>query len=179
MSKIYIVSLSPSIDYIVNLSHFTLNATNRPSSTDMYAAGKGTHVSMFMQNFNIDNELILFLNGYHEKYYLDQMKNLKIKTKVFHSNSDVRINLKLIDNTTQTECSVNAPEIENSEFQKMLNYLKRNVKPNDIVVTTGSIPKNMGVDTYEQIAMVVSQNKGLNVVDAFGPVLLNAIKQPF
>ncbi|AME12887.1 1-phosphofructokinase [Mycoplasma mycoides subsp. mycoides] len=80
-NKIHIVSLSPSIDYILKFDNFLKNKTNRPKSQYMYAAGKAIHISMLLNRLNIDNELLVFTNGSFETFFYNDLKKNKLNIK--------------------------------------------------------------------------------------------------
>lgn len=179
MSKVFTISLNPALDYILKFDELVKDETNRPTSTDLYAAGKGVHVSMLLNQLNCCNEAIVFLGGYFKEFFLADLKAAQVNHQVFASQGEVRINLKLIDKS-QTECSVAGPTIDPAELEKLLSYLQANVKPGDVVVTTGSLPQNVGPNFYQKIGEVVTNLQALYVLDAFGPSLLASLEtKPF
>ncbi|AGR41372.1 1-phosphofructokinase family hexose kinase [Spiroplasma taiwanense] len=178
-NNIYIISLSPAIDYILKFDELKMNKTNRPNNVEMYPAGKGIHISMLLNNLKVKNESIIFSNGDFEKFFYKNLDLMKIKYKKFNSLGEIRINLKLIDQN-QTECSVTSSEIENSELEKLMQYLKENVSTNDYVIATGSIPTGVNNKIYAQIAELTNSLNAHCVIDAFGDSLKYAIeKRPF
>ncbi|ATZ18400.1 1-phosphofructokinase [Williamsoniiplasma somnilux] len=179
MNNIYIISLSPAIDYILKFDELKKDETNRPKETEIYPAGKGIHISMILNNLNIANESLIFSNGDFEKYFYNNLNKLKIKYKKFNANGDIRINIKLIDQH-QTECSVSSPCIEINELNKLKEYLIKNIRPNDYVIATGSIPKGVDSKIYGEIVELTNSLNANCIVDAFGDSLSYAIeKKPF
>ncbi|ARU90968.1 1-phosphofructokinase [Spiroplasma clarkii] len=179
MPKIYAISLNPAIDYVLKFKELKLDKTNRPYQTDMYAAGKGIHISLLLNELEFENESIVFLNGHFADFFIQDLKANHVKYQKFSTNGEIRINLKLIDQF-QTECSVPGPEISASEFEKLLAYLKEVIQPGDYVVASGSLPSNCPTDVYQKIGIAVKQNEGHFVVDAYGESLLQALQtKPF
>ncbi|UKS53959.1 1-phosphofructokinase family hexose kinase [Mycoplasma feriruminatoris] len=178
-NKIYIVSLSPSIDYILKFNNFIKNKTNRPTDQYMYAAGKAIHISMLLNRLNIDNELLVFTNGSFETFFYNDLKKENIKYKQFKANGDIRINLKIIDDS-QTESSSYAPEINISELDKLKTYLNEVLKKDDVLILTGSLPVNTDTNIYAQLVELANLKKTYSVVDSFKEPLLKAVdKKPF
>ncbi|QEH61481.1 1-phosphofructokinase [Spiroplasma chinense] len=178
-NKIYIISLSPSLDYIVKFDNLKIGETNRPIETEIYAAGKGIHMSMLLNNIGVDNESIVFTNGEFESFFYNDLDKIGIKYKKFPSEGDIRINLKLIDDN-QTECSAKSPMILEENIERLFNYLEKNVNPNDYVIAAGSVPQGVDSDIYARIVNKVNNLKAFCVIDAFGEALNNAIKErPF
>ncbi|QBQ07859.1 1-phosphofructokinase [Spiroplasma gladiatoris] len=178
-NKVYVISLSPSIDYILKFDNLIKDQTNRPTYVEMYPAGKGIHVSMMLNNLGMKNESIVFSSGEFENYFYKGLNDLKINYKKFQSNGNIRVNLKLIDQN-QTECSVKSPSISNLELEKMFSYLKENVNEDDYIIATGSIPENVNEDIYSKICSLANKLKANFVVDSFGESLLLTLdKKPF
>ncbi|UZK64575.1 1-phosphofructokinase family hexose kinase [Mycoplasma mycoides subsp. capri] len=178
-NKIYIVSLSPSIDYILKFENFLKNKTNRPKNQYMYAAGKAIHISMLLNRLNIDNELLVFTNGSFETFFYNNLKKEQIRYKKFKSNGDIRINLKIIDNE-QTESSSYAPEINISELNKLKKYLNNILQQDDVLILTGSLPINADTNIYAELVELANLKRAYSVVDTFKEPLLKAVEQqPF
>ncbi|WP_339023133.1 1-phosphofructokinase family hexose kinase [Spiroplasma endosymbiont of Crioceris asparagi] len=179
-NKIFIISLNPAIDYVLNFENFIKNKTNRPYKKDMYPAGKGIHVSMILNSLKyLNNESIIFIGGDFQNYFTNKLNDQNIKYKLFQANGDIRINLKIID-SEQTEASASGPEISQTEINKMFDYLKENVKPGDYIIANGSLPLNMSEDIYAKITSLANELQAKCVIDAFGLSLTQAIKhKPF
>ncbi|AKX34260.1 1-phosphofructokinase [Spiroplasma litorale] len=178
-NNIYVISLSPAIDYILKFDDFLLNKTNRPYYTEMYPAGKGIHISMILNNLGFANESLIFSSGKFEEYFYKYLDIESIKYKKFNSKGDIRINIKIID-SQQTECSVLSPEIDANEIEKLFKYLRNNAKTNDYIIATGSIPNNVGNDIYSKIAVLSNEIGCKFVIDSYGTSLLEAVnKKPF
>lgn len=176
---IYAISLSPAIDYVLNFENLKKGKTNRPENTDIYPAGKGVHVSMMLNNLDIENESIIFSNGYLEQFYYNALDKIGVKYKKFNTLGDIRINLKLIDGE-QTECSVASPIIENSEIDKLKEYLKTNISKGDFLVLAGSLPKQISYKIYGDLVEIANKLNAKCIVDSFGSSLEYAItKKPF
>ncbi|ALD66564.1 1-phosphofructokinase family hexose kinase [Spiroplasma cantharicola] len=177
--NIYIVSLSPTIDYILLFDELVKNKTNRPKAVEMYPSGKGIHISMMLNNLNVKNESLIFTNGDFENYFYKELDKNKISYKKFKSKNNIRVNLKLID-AQQTECSVESSSIDKLEINKLINYLKNNLKKNDYLVLTGSIPKEVDKKIYSELVELSNSLKVKCIVDSYGEALNYAIdKKPF
>ncbi|AUB31724.1 1-phosphofructokinase family hexose kinase [Spiroplasma floricola] len=178
-NKIYIISLSPAIDYILEFDDLKKDKTNRPFNTEMYPSGKGIHIAMMLKNLSLESKSIIFTTGDLENYFYSQLDKLKIDYKKFRAKENIRINLKLID-SDQTECTAQAPAIDENDLKKMIEYLKQNLKEGDFVIATGSLPKGLDSKIYSQIVEVSNSLKCKCIVDAFGEPLNYAIeKKPF
>ena len=54
---IYTVTFNPSLDYIVSVDDFTLGMTNRTSSEQILAGGKGINVGLITQHLVLSQGL--------------------------------------------------------------------------------------------------------------------------
>ncbi|WP_338969356.1 1-phosphofructokinase family hexose kinase [Spiroplasma endosymbiont of Labia minor] len=177
--KIYVLTLSPALDYILKFDDFKKGKTNRPITTDIYAAGKGIHVSMMLNVLNQDNESIIFINGLMESFFLNDLNKSKINYKKFNSAQNIRINLKIIDDS-QTEASAKAPAIISTEIDKLKWYLDEVLTKNDVLIISGSSPDNLGNYIYKELGAIANKNTALLVIDSFGVLLLNSLtEKPF
>jgi len=177
--NIYTLTLSPAFDYVLKFNNFEKNKTNRALFRDMYAAGKGVHVSMLLKNLNQESEAIIFTSGNLEEYFLNDLTKNNVKFKNFKSEEEIRINLKLIDHE-QTESNVISPKISQEEIDRLKQYLSDNLKEDDLVVISGSSPEGLGKNVYFEIGQIVTDKSAHLVVDAFGPLLTNTFKaKPF
>ncbi len=177
--NIYIVSLSPAIDYILLFDELVKNKTNRAKEIEMYPAGKGIHISMMLNNLGVENESLIFANGDFENYFYQELDKIGINYKKFKSKKNIRINLKLIDNE-QTEVNIKSSAIELSEINKLKKYLKNNLKENDFLIVTGSIPNKVDSKIYSELVELSNSVKAKCIVDSYGESLKYAIdKKPF
>ncbi|WP_342269315.1 1-phosphofructokinase family hexose kinase [Spiroplasma endosymbiont of Aspidapion aeneum] len=177
--KVYTVSLSPAIDYIIKVDNLVKGKTNRPFETDIYPAGKGIHVSMMLNNLGIKNKAIIFSSGEFENFFYSGLKKINVNYKKFEAVSNIRINVKLIDKD-QTEFSAQTSQIKPRQLNLMKEYFGKELVEGDIVVFSGSIPKNTSETIYGELVELVTKKQCLSVVDSFGVPLLKAIDQkPF
>ncbi|WP_051350855.1 1-phosphofructokinase family hexose kinase [[Acholeplasma] multilocale] len=177
--KIYVISLSPAVDYILKFDDLVKNKTNRPFETEMYPAGKGIHVSMILNSLDMKSESIVFTHGAFEEYFYKSLDDINVEYKKFKAEGNIRFNLKLID-SQQTECSATSPKIESGELNKLKEYLLQNLSEGDYLITTGSIPSGVDHRIYAELAEIANLKSAKVVVDSFGDSLEYALdKKPF
>lgn len=176
---IYTVTFNPSLDYIVDVENFQLGMTNRTSSEQMMAGGKGINVSIVLKNLGIENTALGFIAGFTGEEIRRQVEQLGIRAEFIPIPEGIsRINLK-IRNIDGTEINGMGPVIGECQLEALDEKLDT-LTENDILVLAGSIPASMPTSIYSDI-MARLRAKGVTfVVDATKDLLLNVLQyRPF
>ena len=174
---IYTVTLNPSLDYIVQCHSFTIGATNRAEQETITAGGKGINVSRVLCNLGIPSVTIGFIAGFTGKEIDRQLQTYGLISDMIHLEEGCsRINLKL-QAEEETELNGMGPSIP-AESMKLLYQKLQNLREQDTLVLSGSIPQGMPSDLYQKIIQHVP---GIPViVDAAGGSLLCTLPEhPF
>ena len=88
---IYTVTFNPSLDYIVSVDDFTLGMTNRTSSEQILAGGKGINVSIVLKNLGLDNTALGFVAGFTG----DVEQRLMAEDQILHRRMSRRLRKSL------------------------------------------------------------------------------------
>ncbi|MFY9284306.1 MAG: 1-phosphofructokinase [Miniphocaeibacter sp.] len=175
---IYTTTLNPSIDYIVKVLNFKEGETNRSHYEMKIPGGKGIMVSKLLNNLGINSHNIGFVGGFTGDFIEKSLKEIGIGTDFTKIKDDSRINVKL---KTKIETEINAkgpkirPEEENDFFGKI-----KNIKEDDLVVLSGSIPNSLSNDFYERIVVELNKKNIQFIIDTTGKKLLRVLKyKPF
>lgn len=171
---IYTVTFNPSLDYIVGVDHFKLGATNRTSSEQILAGGKGINVSYVLKNLGFESTALGFLAGFVGEEIKKRLIKDGINADFLTIESGVsRINIKL-KNIDGTEINGSGPNIDTHKVQDLQDQI-RTLKKGDILILAGSIPQTMPDTIYMDI-MESLQNKGIEIiVDATKDLLMNVL----
>lgn len=151
---IYTLTTNPSIDYIMRIDDFTHGATLRSKASEMYPGGKGIMVSKLLKNLGDDPVNIGFLGGFTGDFIKNELGKLGIKESFTEIKGDSRINVKL-KYQEETEINAEGPHIEDEEVEKFLGSLKE-IKKDDLLVISGSLPKSLDKDFYKKVIGEVS-----------------------
>ena len=170
---IYTVTLNPSIDYVIGLPDLKLGQVNRLKSAHKFPGGKGINVSRILNEIKVVNKALGFLGGFTGTFIEQKIKELQVASDFVHIKSDSRINVK-IHAQKETELNANGPEISNSELEQFLKKFN-NIKAQDVVVFSGSIPKNLPNNLYDQIIKIIKDKGAEFVVDTTGQALLDTL----
>ena len=175
---IYTVTLNPSLDYIVTVDDFKLGYTNRTSSELMLPGGKGTNVSIVLNNLGIESKVLGFVAGFTGNKIEEMINKLGVKTEFINlKNGNSRINIKIDSDNKETAINCTGPKIEKEELRTLIEKLEM-LKDDDILVLAGSIPNGIENNIYEIICERL-QNKKIKIkviVDATSNLLTNVLK---
>ena len=176
---IYTVTFNPSLDYIVSVDDFKLGMTNRTSSEQMLAGGKGINVSIVLKNLGLENTAYGFIAGFTGDEISKRLDRAGVNADFIKADSGIsRINLKLktIDGT---EINGAGPDISKENIESLMSRLAR-LKAGDVLVLAGSIPSCIPDDIYMNIMRMLDGRKVMIVVDATSSLLMNVLKyKPF
>lgn len=171
---IYTVTFNPSLDYIVNVSDFTLGQVNRTEKEVMFPGGKGINVSIVLKNLGMESTILGFTAGFVGAEIQRRVKEMGCVEKLIPiSNGYSRINLKLRSNE-ESEINGMGPTIGKEDIAKLYGTLDT-LKAGDVLVLAGSIPASMPSTMYRDI-MEYLQNKDVMIaVDATKDLLVNVL----
>lgn len=173
------ITLNPSLDYIVKVDKFKVDAVNRSNEEQIYPGGKGINVSIVLNNLGVKNIALGFVAGFTGDEILRRIKEHGIDCDFIKLKSGLsRINVKL-KSDEETEINGSGPIISESDLEllfRKINHLKKG----DYLVLSGSIPSSVPNDIYENIMKRLLDKKVEFVVDATKDLLLNVLKyKPF
>lgn len=176
---IYTVTLNPAIDFVINMDNPILGAINRSDSENMYCGGKGINVSLVLKELSTNSVATGFLAGFTGKEIEKSLNKRGIDTDfVMLENGYSRINVK-IRSDEETDINTSGPEITDFDMHLMLKKLE-NIGENDMLILSGSAPKNADDSIYAKIVAKATKNGATVVVDSTGKKLLNTLQyKPF
>lgn len=175
---IYTVTLNPSIDYTVHLDNFRTGALNRMEESHKLPGGKGINVSRVLKRIGQPTVALGFLGGFTGDFIMDCLKQEEITCSFTRIKEDTRINVK-IKSSTETEINGAGPVIAPEEIQDLKEKLMK-ITDRDIVVLSGSAPKNLGTGFYQELIEIIKKKKAGFIIDTTGEDLLESLpSHPF
>lgn len=176
---VYTVTFNPALDYSLTVDRLIFGETNRSVYENITFGGKGINVSVILNRLGVNNTALGFIAGFTGTELENRLNEIGIYTDFVKLVKGItRINVKLKADT-ETEINATGPEIDNSALQKLFIKIKA-LKRGDTLVLSGSVPKNVSADIYEQIMQLVKEREIKVCVDATGDLLLNTLKyKPF
>lgn len=167
---IYTLTLNPAVDYYIDMESFEEGDLNKVNNAYTLAGGKGINVSKVLKNFNIESIALGFCGGFTGDYIKKDIKECGIKENFIYLEEATRINIKLKTSKSESEIAGKSPNISKEKVHELLNYIKNNIKENDILVLSGSVPNSIESSIYKDI--ISNANKNIKVI-------LDAIDEAF
>ncbi|AFK85378.1 MULTISPECIES: 1-phosphofructokinase [Thermoanaerobacterium] len=166
------VTVNPAIDRTLIVNDFRLGAVNRVSRTIIDAGGKGINVAKNLKNLGCDVKCLGFM-GPNGKYIENVLKESGIDCRFVQIKSDIRTNIKIVDeiNHTYTDINEAGPDVSQSEIEKLISSINEHADLSDVIVLSGSLLPNMEEDFYRQIIEKVNEKGAKVILDADGDAL--------
>lgn len=175
---IYTVTLNPALDYIMYPNNLAVGEINRSARESLYFGGKGINVSFILNELGISSVATGFIAGFTGDALENAVAAFAKTDFVKLKNGLTRINVKL---RAENETDINSagPNVSTEDISRLFEKLEK-VRMDDTVVLSGSVPKNMPADIYENIMKKLSPRRVKFAVDAEGDALLSSLKySPF
>lgn len=171
---IYTVTFNPALDYIVKVDNFQKDEINRTKTEMILPGGKGINVSIVLKQLGLDNVALGFVADFTGQEIEKLVQEYGVKTDFIHVQEGFsRINVK-ITSEKETAVNGNGPNILSKDVEKLFGQIDQ-LKEEDVLVLSGSIPKVIKNDAYEQICKRI-ENKNIKVVvDATGELLVKVL----
>lgn len=177
---IYTLTCNPAIDYVACLDGpLASGKINRNSREEFQFGGKGVNVSNMLRTLGLESVALGFVAGFTGRALEEGLGAMGLRTRFISVERGMtRINVK-IKAGLETEVNGLGPEISPAEWARLLAQLEE-VKPGDVLVLSGSVPKCLGPGAYGEIMAGLADREILTVVDAAGALLENTLEyHPF
>jgi 1-phosphofructokinase len=177
---IYTITLNPALDYIIKLKELVPNEINTSESEYILPGGKGINVSIILKRLEVESVALGFISSFTGKEIQKLVEKEKVQTDFINlEEGHSRINVKILEDEKETAINSKGPLVDNKSIEKLYQKLN-NLKENDILVLSGSIPKGIKEDIYEEICEKIKDKNVKIVVDSTKNLLLNTLKyDPF
>ncbi|MCI8412017.1 MAG: 1-phosphofructokinase [Clostridia bacterium] len=177
---IYTITFNPALDYVIQNRNIKIGEINRAEEEHILAGGKGINVSIILKTLGIDTTALGFIAGFVGEEIERKVKKYGIKTDFINiENETSRINVKITTPSEETAIDGKGPFID-LHYIKLLYKKIQMIEDGDMLVLSGSIPKGISKNIYQDICKKVEQKNVKVIVDATGELLSNTLKyQPF
>jgi len=175
---IYTLTLSPSLDYYLDVENFEKGLINRSKTETFKAGGKGINVSFILNQLGVESISLGFLSGFTGEEIERLLLKNHIKSDFVKTQGNSRINVK-VNSDSETAINANGPHINDSEISQLLRKLNR-LNPGDTLAICGNSPSTLPKDIYKKIMEVIKDKDVRTIVDATGELLLATLAyRPF
>ena len=172
---IYIVTFSPTLDFVVGVDHFRTGIINRTTSEHVYPGGKGVNVSIALKSFGYENTALGFIAGFTGAEIKRQLHGIGVQNNFINVEQGMsRVNMKIVSDT-ETAINGQGPQITDEDIGILYARL-RCLVDGDYLVLAGHIPDILPSTMYEQVLQFL-HGRNLNVVvDAEKDLLTGTLK---
>lgn len=181
---IYTITFNPALDYIAQVENFKIGEINRTKTETILPGGKGLNVSIVLKNLGIENTALGFISGFTGEELKRKIEAQGVKTDFVKVKEGItRINLKIssINEKKVEETALNGvgPLITEDDIETLMEKLQK-MSTEDLVILSGSIPKNIDNTIYEKICKKLNEKGITFIVDSTQELLMNILKyHPF
>lgn len=175
---IYTVTLNPALDKTVEIPGMALDTVNRITEIRTDPGGKGINVSKVIAKLGGESCAVGILGGGSGKMLEKLLEGEPFATRFRFVEGQTRTNLKIIDREGHTNTDINEPglTVTDADLDALLHELLAELRPGDIVVLAGSLPKGAPQDTYRTWTAACKKAGARVFLDADGALLAEGIK---
>ena len=175
---IYTVTLNPALDKTVEIPGMALDTVNRITEMRTDPGGKGINVSKVIAKLGGESCAAGILGGGSGKMLEKLLEGEPFATRFRFVEGQTRTNLKIIDREGHTNTDINEPglTVTDADLDALLRELLAELRPGDIVVLAGSLPKGAPQDTYRSWTAACKKAGARVFLDADGALLAEGIK---
>lgn len=177
---IYTITFNPALDYTIKMQNLKLKEINRSEKEYILPGGKGINVSIILKELEIDSTALGFIAGFVGEEIEKKVKEYGIKTDFINiENENSRINVKITTPYGETAINGKGPTIGKTYMELFYQKIEK-IEKGDTLILSGSIPKGVSEDIYENICENLEKKDVKIIVDATGNLLLKTLKyKPF
>lgn len=172
---IYTVTFNPSLDYVVALEDLQVGKINRTKEEELFPGGKGINVSQVLWELGVPNRILGFKAGFTGEALEKMLAAKGCPSELLPVQQGfTRINVK-VRGGRETAINGKGPAITEKDLGRLLKKLEL-LRPEDVLVLSGSGPAGCSPLLYREIAMLMQSRYVPCVVDAEGPLLRNSLE---
>ena len=177
---IYTITFNPALDYTIKINNLKTGKINRSEKEVILAGGKGINVSIILKKLSLETTALGFIAGFVGNEIERKVKEYGIKTDFIKiENETSRINVKIAEKDRETAINSKGPLINNQYIELLYDKIEK-IQNGDILVLSGSVPKGIENNIYQNICKKLERKDVKIIVDTTGEFLLNTLKyKPF
>ena len=172
---IYTLTMNPAIDMNICSKGLVPKKVNRTFNASYSANGKGLNVSFALGHFGVPSGIIGFFGGFSGKFIVEEAQGMGYGVHPVWVEDTTRINVFLNDGTDEYVMANEGSFVPEEARAELLQVIKE-IEDMDCLCISGSLPKGISPDYYEEI-LAVCKEKGVDVVlDISSPKLAELLQ---
>ncbi|MGY1705975.1 1-phosphofructokinase family hexose kinase [Geodermatophilus sp. SYSU D00697] len=175
---VHVVSPNPAQDRLQVVPRLAVGEVNRATEVVSRPGGKGMIVARGVMRLGGRAALHGFVGGSVGGQISAGCRDLGIEDHHVEIDGETRVTSVIVDSATGASTVVNepGPEVRPAQVDALVDGLLAAVRPGDLVVCTGSLPRGAPVDLYARCVTALRGREVLTVVDTSGPGLALAVR---
>ncbi|MCP1101907.1 tagatose 6-phosphate kinase [Aequitasia blattaphilus] len=172
------VTLNAAIDKRYVVEEFKEGEVNRVIECEYTPGGKGLNVSKSLKILGTEVWATGFVGGFAGQYIVSEVEKLGITSKFFSLKGESRSCINIWDEgkKMQTEFLEPGVEISKREQEDFLKAFTETIRETNIVTISGSVPKGVAADFYNQMIGIAKEMNKKVILDTSSPLLDEGIK---
>lgn len=172
---IYTLTLNPAIDYYMSMGNFQLGSLNSLEEGYTLPGGKGINVSKVLKNFSVESKALGFVGGFTGDYIKKHLNEYEIESDFIELQENTRINIKLKTKDSETEIAGKSPTISRENVKELLKKFEE-IKKDDVVILSGSVPNSISKSIYADIIKLLPKDCKV-ILDTRGLPFVEGLKE--
>ncbi len=172
------VTLNAAIDKRYVVERFQVGEVNRVKECTYTPGGKGLNVS---KPASIAGGVVVatgFVGGHAGNYIEEELKPYGIQSAFYHMKEESRSCINIWDETEKVQTEFLEPgfTVGQEDFEAFLIHFVTLVKDADVVTISGSVPKGLDGNAYQQMVELVKREGKKVILDTSGALLTAGIQ---
>ena len=175
---VHVVSPNPAQDRLQVVPRLVVGEVHRATQVVSRPGGKGMIVARGVIRLGGRAALHGFLGGPVGAQISAGCHELGIEDRHVPVDGETRVNTVVVDSSSGASTVINepGPEVRPAEVDALVEGLLAAVRPGDLVVCTGSLPRGVRPELYARCVEALRGRGALTVVDTSGPALALAVR---
>lgn len=181
MSKIITITANTAVDYFFEVEGLAVRDNIVAQSSADFACGKGVNVAKAVTCLH-SQVICLGFVGHKSKELFESLQSEFLTTKFNLVDGKSRTNLTLLDviDNKETHIRTSGFTVNEKDCLSLMDTISSQVKANDIVILSGSLPSNAPDTLYQNIIELCHSKQAFSFLDSNGTGLQLGVKaKPF
>jgi tagatose 6-phosphate kinase len=172
------VTINPLVERRFQFRSVQYGTSNRNSTENLAAGGKGINISRELNLLGLDNTALTFAGGYSGKILRNLLNKENIKASCISTADETRNSSVIIDqeNNIVTAYFGNNSRITESEASEFLIKLEKMISNCEMVVFSGSSPSRTTDQIFPEGIKIANRQDKISLLDTYGDHLDACIK---
>ncbi len=175
---VHVISPNPAQDRLQVVPRLLVGEVNRATEVVSRPGGKGMIVARGVVRLGGRAALHGFVGGSVGAQISAGCRELGIEDLHVPISGETRVSTVIVDSTTGASTVINepGPAVDPADVDALVDGLLAAVRPGDLVVCTGSLPRGAAPDLYARCVTALRGREVLTVVDTSGAGLALAVR---